>query len=210
MIGLGAVYQGGNEWYGPGTIHMIVARQGYVGMVRTETGGLNVAAAVRRSALARAGEPVRVVRDILDEAGSPTLEGEAVEGWKGTPAMGYRPVRLGGERILAVGDAAGFVEPFTGEGMSWALAGGLALAPVAMEAARNWRPEIPHLWEEVHRKTLAPAQRLSRAVAWGLKRPVPSRGILYLLSLFPGLARPLVEVAADPPIRDLPKLRSVL
>ena len=40
-------------------------------------------------------------------------------------------------RVLAVGDAAGFVEPFTGEGMGWALVTGRAAAGMALDAVHG-------------------------------------------------------------------------
>lgn len=198
-VGLGAVLRGGEEAYGPGIIHMVLGREGYVGMARTEEGLLNVAAAVERKALASTGSPARAVERILSEAGAPALEGEVLEGWKGTPALGYRPRALGGDRVLAVGDAAGFVEPFTGEGMGWALAGARALAPVVLRALDVWTPEIPRVWEDVFAGSVGRAQRLSRAMAWTLRQPLPARGLMSLLEPLPQVARPFVSMAANPP-----------
>jgi flavin-dependent dehydrogenase len=42
--------------------------------------------------------------------------------WLGTLPLTRRTPRPAGHRVLVVGDAAGYVEPFTGEGMAWALA----------------------------------------------------------------------------------------
>jgi flavin-dependent dehydrogenase len=177
----------------------MVAPQGYVGMVRTEDGLLNVAAALKRSALTESGSPAELIRTVLAQAGGPALEGEVLEGWKGTPALGYRPYRLGGRRILAVGDAAGFVEPFTGEGMGWALAGARALAPLVQEAVEGWNHEVPRRWEEIYARTVLPAQRLSRTMAWTLGRPLSARILLELLNHLPGMAGPFVRRAANPP-----------
>lgn len=198
-VGLGAVMGGGCQAYGPGAIHMVVGAGGYVGMARTEDGRLNVAAAVDRTALSEAGSPPQLIRAFLARAGAPPLDGNVVEGWKGTPALGYRPARLGGDRILAVGDAAGFVEPFTGEGMGWALAGARALVPVVLEGCRGWRRDLPEIWEGIHGRTVARAQRLSRAMAWTLSRPLPSRSLMGFLHHFPGAAGPFVGRAANPP-----------
>ena len=63
-------------------------------------------------------------------------------GWKGTPELTRRPVRLGAERLFAVGDAGGYVEPFTGEGVLWALSGARALAPLVARVAERWDPGL--------------------------------------------------------------------
>ena len=42
--------------------------------------------------------------------------------WRGTPPLTRRAPSLAAERVFVLGDAAGYVEPFTGEGMAWALA----------------------------------------------------------------------------------------
>ncbi len=198
-IGLGAVIREEGAQYGPGEIHMMVDPQGYVGVVRTEDGLLNVAAALNRSALTESGSPAELIRRVLARAGGPALKGEVLAGWKGTPALGYRPYRLGGRRILAVGDAAGFVEPFTGEGMGWALAGARALAPLVQEAVEGWNPEVPGHWEEIYSRTVLPAQRLSRSLAWTLGRPLSARILLEFLTHLPGMAGPFVQRAANPP-----------
>lgn len=198
-IGLGAVFGDCDSAYRPGVIHMAVGDKGYVGLVRTEEGVLNVGAALKRSALGKGGPPEDLVQEILRSSGFPPLEGEPLEGWKGTPGLGYGPPRLGGERLFAVGDAAGFVEPFTGEGMSWALAGAVALAPLVREAALGWEGSFLRSWEWRHRRTVGRAQRLSRWAAWTVGRPLLSRAILKLLSRAPQVAAPFVKRAATPP-----------
>ena len=45
-VGVGLVHKTPQDAYGAGTIHMAIARDGYVGLVRTADGNLNVAAAI--------------------------------------------------------------------------------------------------------------------------------------------------------------------
>jgi flavin-dependent dehydrogenase len=98
-----------------------------------------------------------------------------------------------------VGDAAGYVEPFTGEGMSWALGGAWTLAPILRRAVEGWRQEHLEEWSRSFRETVGRAQRLSRRVAWALDRPRMSRAALRLLGRMPRLAGPFVAAAASPP-----------
>jgi menaquinone-9 beta-reductase len=200
-LGLGAVFEGQNSAYGDGIVHMAVGEEGYVGMVRTEDRRLNVAAAVRRSALGRGRSPGQAVARILRQASLPGLEGYPTEGWSGTPDLSYHPVSLGTERIFAVGNAAGYVEPFTGEGMGWALAGGWTLAPIVARATRGWTPRLLEEWCDAYRSTVGRAQRLCKGVAWVLDRPRFSRSALHLLTMLPQAAAPFVGAyASSPPL----------
>jgi len=199
-VGLGAVFQEADPRYGNGVIHMAVGEAGYVGLVRTEEGSLNVAAAVKPSTVGRGSPPARIVAALLQSAGFPPLETEPSGGWRGTPNLAYRPRRLGSERVFAVGDAAGYVEPFTGEGMSWALAGACSLAPIATRAVEGWADRHLREWETRYRRTVGRSQRLCRGVAWTLRRPRLSRAALRLLHHLPRVAEPFVAGAASPPL----------
>jgi menaquinone-9 beta-reductase len=199
-IGVGAVFQEGPWDYEAGVIHMAVGEDGYVGLVRTEDGHLNVGAAVRAAAVGRERSPAEVVSRILRQASFPALEGEPLEGWRGTPGLSYHPPRLGGERVFAVGDAGGYVEPFTGEGMSWAMGGALTLASIVHRSvAGEWRPHALEEWHEAYGLTVGRAQRVCRGAAWTLNRPTLSRAALRLLKTLPRAAAPFVAGAAAPP-----------
>ncbi|HSM60807.1 MAG TPA: hypothetical protein VK849_08425, partial [Longimicrobiales bacterium] len=197
--GLGAVLRAGVEGYGSGTIHMAVGPSGYVGLVRLEDGALNVAAALDPEALRGPSGPAEPVAALLDGAGLPVPDGLAAADWHGTPPLTWRPRRLGGDRVFRVGDAAGYVEPFTGEGMCWALGGARALAPIAASAAARWDVSLLRRWEHVHRRGIGRAQRLCKAAAWTLRRPALARLVLVALGVVPELASPFVRVASAPP-----------
>lgn len=198
-IGLGAVLEEENPRYGHGVIHMAVGERGYVGLVRTEDGRLNVAAALNPAALGRGSPPEGAIAAILQEASFPSLQGAPTEGWRGTPNLAYRPVTVGGERVFAVGDAAGYVEPFTGEGMSWALAGAVTLAPIVRRAVDGWTEDRLEDWSRAYRRTVGRSQLLCRGTAWTLGRPLLSRAALRVLNRYPGAAVPFVSRAAAPP-----------
>jgi len=54
--------------------------------------------------------------------------------WRGTAALTRSRAVVQCGRLVVVGDSAGYVEPFTGEGMGWALAGGAAAGGLALRA----------------------------------------------------------------------------
>jgi flavin-dependent dehydrogenase len=113
----------------PGVLTMAVARHGYLGRVALPDGGVDFAMAVSPAFVRRTGSPTEAARSIWTDAG---MDPAAIpfERWRGTPMLTHG-ARAQNGRILRVGDAAGYVEPFTGEGMSWAL---LAASRIADDA----------------------------------------------------------------------------
>jgi flavin-dependent dehydrogenase len=178
--------------YGLGTVYMAVGTGGYVGCVRLEDGRLNVAAALDQSFVREVG-PGAACRRILAEAGSPPIAGLVSGSWSGTPPLGWRPSRVAGERLFLLGDAAGYAEPFTGEGIGWALAAALSLEPLVREAVSAWKPALGGEWERRHRRQAAAWQRPCRALGWLLRRPLAARLALTAVAAWPRLGEPLVN-----------------
>jgi flavin-dependent dehydrogenase len=198
-VGLGAVFRSPRSEYGPGTIHMAAAEEGYVGLARVEDGSLDVAAALDPVFLRKSPSPAEAIDHILESASYPPLGRTPAVGWKGTKPLNHRPRKIAAHRLFAVGDAAGYVEPFTGEGMCWAMAGGRALAPIAARASQRWHEGHAREWTDTYRSTISESQRLCSAAAWTLRRPGLSRLVIGALGRFPGVAAPLVGRAATPP-----------
>ncbi|MHB1194417.1 MAG: NAD(P)/FAD-dependent oxidoreductase [Longimicrobiales bacterium] len=200
-IGFGALFPAATRGYPAGLIHMAVGPEGYVGLVRLEDGTLDVAGALDPAVLGGGNRPEEAVRGLLERAGFPALDGTPVEGWRGTPRLTRRATTRGGDRLLAVGDASGYVEPFTGEGMAWALSGARTLAPIALEGIRDWRPELVGEWDRRYQASIGMAARLCRGLSWALRRPALARRGLSALSRLPFLAAPFVALAARAPSR---------
>lgn len=169
-VGAGCVVDGPAA-YGPGTIFMAAGQHGYVGLVRVEDRRLNIAAAFAPDFVRGHGSPGLAAAAILDECGFPAVPGLDSADWRGTPALTRRAVPLGDDRLFLLGDAAGYVEPFTGEGMAWALASGRAIAPLALRAIEGWTPRLVREWSAVHRRLVGRRQVVCRAAASALRRP---------------------------------------
>jgi flavin-dependent dehydrogenase len=184
--------------YGPGAVHMATARGGYVGLVRVEDGRLDVAAAFDAAFVKAAGGPGLAAEAVLREVGWPVPRGLAELPWRGTPALTRRPARLGGRRYFVVGDAAGYVEPFTGEGMAWAVMSAAALAPIAARAARRWNDELVRDWEATHARVVGRRQRVCRVVSRVLRSPRLTGLAVRALNAFPVLSRPVVAALNRP------------
>ena len=203
-IGAGTVLGGAPPGYGRGTIFMAAGRGGYVGLVRLEDGRLDAAAAfdaefVRECGLGPAAEA------ILRESGLPAIPGLAEAPWKGTPPLTRAPVRVAGPGWFAIGDAAGYIEPFTGEGMAWAMASAVAVAPL-VERAVHGEASLEAEWIASHRKCVGERQLACRALAWSLKRPALFAAAVRGLRILPALARPVVH-SLNRPLATLPGVR---
>ncbi len=181
-----------------GDLHMAVGRAGYVGLVRIETGALNVAAAVDAQAL-RSAAPHEVASAVLAEAGLPPLGASARQVWRGTPPLMRTAEAVGAERLFRLGDAAGYVEPFTGEGICWALGDGRAAGAVALRAMEGWRGELLDTWRTYRRERRRSSERLCRTLASALRHPLLVDAAVASLRLAPALAVPFVHRAARAP-----------
>ncbi len=207
-VGLGAVLDEAPDWCHRGTIFMARGRFGYVGLVRLEDGRLDIAAACDPMFVRACRGPGNAVRRLLDEVGWPCPVGVLECAWRGTPWLTRRRKHLGAQRLFLIGDAASYVEPFTGEGIAWALASGAAVAPLAARAARRWDPSFAAQWTAAYARLIQRRQRACRLVSGVLRRTNVTAGIISLLSRMPRLAAPFVRaVNASFPIPEGTPLR---
>jgi flavin-dependent dehydrogenase len=191
-VGCSTVVDGSTLAYVEGTIYMAVDAVGYLGAVRLEDGRLNIAAALDPDAV-RIGGPGSVARSILRGAGFDALDELQRARWSGTPRLGQRPRRRAAERVFAIGDAAGYVEPFTGEGIGWAVQSATMLGPIVEQAVVRWSDELMATWTRTHRLELARSQRACRVLAWLLRRPRAVRTAIRALERRPELGAPVVR-----------------
>jgi 2-polyprenyl-6-methoxyphenol hydroxylase-like FAD-dependent oxidoreductase len=186
-------------FFASGTIFMATGRGGYVGLVRVEDGRLDVAAAFDVDFQKSHGGLGPAAEAVLTEVGW-RVPGLAQLPWKGTPTLTRRAKLLAGERWFAVGDAAGYVEPFTGEGMAWAVMSGTALAPIAARGVQRWDASLVSEWEATHRRAIGSRQRVCRVVSRVLRSPSLTKFAVRALSVFPVLSRPVIASLNRPAI----------
>jgi len=205
-IGLGATLPADAADLPFGKLVMAVGREGYCGVVRLEDGRLDIAAAVSRESLGRGADPARVVAAIVAEAVGraslpmPTTTTLAAAAFRATPPLTRSAPLVSGPtgRILRCGDAAGYVEPFTGEGIGWALASGRLVAeallddepgegvPLRSPAAAAAR------YRESHHRRFAAVHARCRRVALALRRPGVVMAAVQAARVAPWAARRLM------------------
>ncbi len=191
-IGLGTTLRGGRAWLSPETLLMAVGRDGYVGLVRAEDDQWNLAASLHRDRV-RLDGAAGAVRCVLAESGiAPPLDWETAT-WMGTPPLTRRTRRVGSHRLLLVGDALGYIEPFTGEGMAWALSAAVGVIPYALDAILGRSADLTREWDSRYHQLVRRGQRVCRAVSWLVQHPWLTSGAVCLMRRHPAVFRPLLQ-----------------
>ncbi len=168
-IGVGTRIDSSGHQQPSDRMRMSVGKGGYIGSVVLEDGRLDLAGAVDPQAMAHFGTAGLVER-ILEEAGVEPPPGLADANWSVTPALtrrakGLNEHPLGSMRAFAIGDAAGYVEPFTGEGMAWALQSALTVQPLLRRAVEDWHESLGLEWARLHEEQFGGRRRACRRVA---------------------------------------------
>jgi len=185
--------------FAPGVIHMAIGDGGYVGAVQQEDGRLNLAAALDPATMRTHRGPGSMVASLLASADFPIPPDVEKLDWRGTLPLTRRSVPRAIARVFRIGDAAAYVEPFTGEGMAWAFAGAVAIAPIVVDAMPAWSPMFAKRWESTHQRMIAQRQNVCRWLAMMLHRPILARTMLFALRTFPAVSRPFVRHLNRPP-----------
>jgi flavin-dependent dehydrogenase len=200
-IGVGGILPATACGLPAGELVMTVGRHGYCGLVRLEDGRIDMAAAIARAAFAAHAEPARVIAALLAETtGLPDghlPEATAIQAasFHVTPALTRSAPLVAGRsgRILRIGDAAGYVEPFTGEGIGWALSSGRILADAVLESTGLRTPaEVASRYRAAQRREFGPVHARCRFVAAVLRRPVVVAAAIASANALPWAARRIV------------------
>lgn len=197
LIGIGATLPRDSSSLPAGQLVMAVGRSGYCGLVRLEDGQIDLAAAVAPACVVAAGSPSMAVANLLAEASGgrpPLVERVAIETatTRATPPLTHQTpvVDPSSDRIYRVGDATGYVEPFTGEGIGWALHAARLLSESVIGPTGQLLPpaEAAARYSRRHRKGLRQRHRRCRLVALALRSPWLVAAAVRAANWFPGAA----------------------
>jgi flavin-dependent dehydrogenase len=145
---LGLTYHVADDRPADADARIRLVRDGYIGIAPVPSGRVNVgivlgpswhAAVARDGARAVARSLMATVPPATDDAGT-WRDGPPLDVVAGAWPIGGRVSRRAGPGWLLVGDAAGFLDPFTGEGLHRALVSA-ALGAAAVDAARRTRDD---------------------------------------------------------------------
>jgi flavin-dependent dehydrogenase len=173
-----------------GRLTLALGRRGYAGIVRLEDDRLDVALAFEPG-----DEPRAATLRILAEAGLAPIAALHDAEFHGVPRLTRRPAVVARDAIFAIGDAAGYVEPFTGEGVAAALESAALAAPFVAARIAGDRAAADH-YALAHRAHFAADRRACARLATLLRHPHLVGAATRTLALAPALAgwltRPLL------------------
>ena len=183
-FGAGVVVAAATDAPPPGHLCMLADHTGYLGVVRLPDDRIDLAAAFDSRAVRTAGGPGRVAARLLAAHGRPRLAEVAADArWRGTPSLTRRRRTVAHGRVICIGDAAAYVEPFTGEGMTWALQSGFEAARFTNRALAGSTPL--DAWNRRHSQLFVAKHRRCRLISRALGRPDTVRRLAHLVSLVP-------------------------
>lgn len=196
-IGVGTTLPAGAIDAPVGELMMAVGRAGYCGIVQLEDGRIDIAAAIDRQAITAAGGVAAAVVEILREAAGraawviPACDAVGRGSFQATPPLTRSAGSVAGAsgRILRVGDAAGYVEPFTGEGMGWALTGGRLAADALLT-----RPSPAAAYSQAYATFARQHHGRCRRIAAVLRHPRLVGSAIRVAAAAPWIAAPLVPM----------------
>ncbi|WP_428304364.1 NAD(P)/FAD-dependent oxidoreductase [Lacipirellula sp.] len=198
LIGLGAISDHVPYNFAPGSLHMAYGSAGYVGVTAVERGRFGIAAAIDPSALAAAESPGRLVRKILQASGSMlATDWESLQ-WQGTPSLTRRTTPIASHRCLLVGDAAAYVQPFTGEGIGWAMQSGALVASLLVGSLSQWDSAIEYRWKQLFDKTIADRHRFCRILCTCMRIKAVRQLAVWGLRQAPCLGEPVMRYLDRP------------
>jgi menaquinone-9 beta-reductase len=193
---------------------MHVRRGRYLGIAPVPSGSVNVclvtpgpstrlgAGPSRRTGAAVTGldDPARSLQQAID--GDPQLR-ERFAGARMTSApvvlgpLAIDAAAAGAPGLLLAGDAAGFIDPMTGDGLRFAVRGGELAAEVAL-AALSGRLADPHVrLARLRRREFAAKWRFNRTLRSLVSSPLAIRALAQGARVAPGIVHAMVRYAGD-------------
>ncbi len=125
--------------------------------------------------------------------------GKRIEGIRALGPLAHQAIRVSWDGALLVGDAAGFFDPFTGEGVYMALRGAELAAEVADEALRRDDLSVSFLrrYDKAWRRAFRARFRLEALIQWLIARPSLANFVARHLQVNQEAASPLMAVIGD-------------
>lgn len=205
-VGLGAVLEDDREEYPAGRLTMAITSTGYVGVTRAGDGRLTIAAAIDADQLPKAQFASATIRDMLKSCRQPVPSSIDEARWHGTPSLTRRSSRVSSERLLVLGDAAGYVEPFTGEGISWSLLSAVLAAPLTLRSLHEGCESLITDWNRLHQQKVIRNQWMCRLLTRILRSSTLTSYTLKVCRTLPFLKRTVMSQLNSLPVKSLPAI----
>ena len=177
---------------------MAIGDGGYCGLIRLEDNTIDVAAALHPSKLRIAGSPAKALTLILSQAfydntcpiDLAKLQKAPI---RATPQLTHHTGTTDSacDRVFRIGDAVGYIEPFTGEGIGWSLLSSRLATDALVTEAGSLRPadEATARYHHTYHSALSKHHRRCRLVSCALRSPWLVSTSIQLSNKFPRATR---------------------
>jgi len=196
---IGAYYEGAGGLSSLGEMH--VGRGGYLG-VAPVPGGLANVCLVRPSQPADQAlrAPAHLLRAALDR--DPRLRDRFAGARLVQPPVVLGPLAVDVSDhampgLLLAGDAAGFIDPMTGDGLRFAVRGGVLAAAAALDALASGWSGVHQRLVEARRREFGAKWRFNRALRATVASPAAVQMGALAARLWPGALRRIISTAGD-------------
>ncbi|MBM3964265.1 MAG: FAD-dependent oxidoreductase [Planctomycetes bacterium] len=180
------------------SLHMLVAPHGYVGLCKTDGGYYDIAAAVDPTAVQGKSSIPAAIDSIVGYCGYRPEPVWHTKPWLTTPHLTRCSDPVAVPRVFLVGDSIGYIEPFTGEGMSWALASAFAVVPLIASAIRcNSYEDSSSQWDRWAIQQRRFSQSVCRWIANQARMPRRAQWVLRVCDWFPPVRNWIVRKATQ-------------
>ena len=160
----------------PGRITMYSSESGYLGAAPISSGCWILAAAVSPRLVSRLGREDAIASILESNKIDPSELGQIK--WRGVSHLTRHRKQAAGGRILVIGDAMHYLEPFTGEGMSWGIHCAQHLVPFAKKVADG--RSVGTEWKKSCVRLLSRRRLTCRLVGAATRRPVVLKSALRI------------------------------
>ena len=181
-------------------IEMFVDGGGYLGMILQSARTAHCAGLLESHRGRGSRNPFEFVQNLarrfttLQRLGLDHARRETVDRFVATGPLPWRPRAIANQRVALIGDAGGYIEPFTGEGMSWALQSAAILVDTVRHSPPGeWTGTHAQRYRREWIRQIARRQRGCRALAFALARPRVFSTMLAAGRSHPSLPRRLVQ-----------------
>lgn len=184
-------------WLAPGQMHMLTHARGYAGLVKLRDGRVDLAAAVDPAFVRASAGPVGAMAAILassrQTAPLAALLSQCVI--RGVPPLTRQRVAQQG-CLLRVGDSLRYAEPFSGEGMSWALKAGMLAGEHACRVLSG-QGDCSQ-WPAIVHAALSPRQRRCMMLARLLRVPRAISAAAWCMQHVPAASQQILATLGGP------------
>jgi flavin-dependent dehydrogenase len=199
---IGAYYENAGGMSSFGEMH--VRRGRYIGIAAVPGGVANVCLVRPFDGRGVARPPAPFFESVLaaELAGEPLLRGRFADARLVQPpvvlgplAVEVVPVHVRG--LLMAGDAAGFIDPMTGDGLRFAVQGGVLAAEAALQCLTQGWSQVHERLEWARYREFAPKWRFNRALRALVASPLGTNVADIGARLAPGILRRVIATAGD-------------